>query len=971
MTVEHGFELIEDRQIPELNTRARYYRHLKTGARLLSLSNDDDNKVFGISFRTPAPDSTGLPHIMEHSVLCGSRKYPVKEPFVELLKGSLNTFVNAFTFPDKTCYPVASQNLQDFYNLIDVYLDAVLYPLISPYTLKQEGWHYELDELEGEMTYKGVVFNEMKGAYSSPDSLLGEQSQQQLYPDITYGLDSGGDPVKIPDLTYDQFLQFHQTYYHPSNAYIFFYGNDDPGNRLRILNEWLQSFEPIQVNSSVGLQKAFKSPRQVTIPYDAGSDQENAKAFLAVNWLLPEVGDPTLMLSLGLLAHILIGTPAAPLRKALIDSGLGEDLTGGGLENQLRQMNFSTGLKGIALEDAPKVEALIDETLQQLAQGGIEPETIAASLNTIEFRLRENNTGSFPRGISLMLRSLSTWLHEGDPIEPLAFETPLAEIRALLKQDPRYFEKLLQAHLIDNSHRVTVILKPDPELGKSKEASEAERLANVRQQMTQAELQAVISDTRELKRRQEAPDTPEALAAIPTLKLSDLDPEIKRIPSELLDDASSRILYHDLFTNGIFYLDVGLNLHTLPQEWLPMIPLFGRALVQMGTAREDFVRLSQRIGRTTGGIHPDWFSASVHQSRQAAAWMMLRGKSTVAQASDLMDILQDILLTVRLDDHERFRQITLESKAEMEAMLAPAGHRLVNRRLRSRLGEADWATEQMGGISYLYSLRELARQVDEDWPAVHQILESIRETLVNRQTMLLNITLDEANWETVQPVVSALLEKLPASGSNPVAWNPSLPVGNEGLTFPSQINFVGKGLNLYQAGYEFDGSEHVISPYLRNTYLWDKVRVQGGAYGAFATFDRFSGGYTQLSYRDPNLHATIEVFDQASQFLRGIELSQSELTKAIISAIGDMDAYQLPDAQGYTALSRYLVGSTDEMRQGIRNQILETNAADFHAFGEALASFSEQGQVVVLGSQDAIQAANQDRPNWLEVRRVL
>ncbi len=971
MIVGHGFELIDDRQIPEINTRARYYRHLKTGARLLSLSNDDDNKVFGISFRTPPSDSTGLPHIMEHSVLCGSRKYPVKEPFVELLKGSLNTFVNAFTFPDKTCYPVASQNLQDFYNLIDVYLDAVLYPLISPYTLKQEGWHYELDEPEGEITFKGVVFNEMKGAYSSPDSLLAEQSQHQLYPDITYGLDSGGDPVKIPDLTYDQFLNFHQTYYHPSNAYLFFYGNDDPENRLRILNEWLQAFEPIEVDSNIGIQPAFAAPRQLTIPYDAGADQEDPKAFLAVNWLLPQVGDPTLMLSLGLLAHMLIGTPAAPLRKALIDSGLGEDLTGGGLESQLRQMNFSTGLKGIALEDAPKVEALIDATLQRLAQEGIEPETVAASLNTIEFRLRENNTGSFPRGISLMLRSLATWLHEGDPIEPLAFETPLAEIRELLEQDPRYFEKLVQTHLIDNNHRATVRLKPDSELGKRKEAAEAERLAQVRQQMTQVELEAVIADTQELKRLQEAPDSPEALATIPILKLSDLDPKIKRIPSTLVDSNSSQILYHDLFTNGIFYLDVGLNLHTLPQEWLPVIPLFGRALVQMGTAREDFVRLSQRIGRTTGGIHPDWFSTAVYQSKQAAAWLMLRGKSTVAQASALLDILQDILLTIQLDDRERFRQIVLEARAEMEAMLAPAGHRLVNRRLRSRLGEADWATEQMGGISHLYSLRELARQVDEDWPAVRLVLESIRETLVNRQTMLLNVTLDETNWKTVLPLVSAFLEKLPADGTNPATWNPSLPAGNEGLTFPSQVNFVGKGLNLYQAGYEFDGSEHVISPYLRNTYLWDKVRVQGGAYGAFSVFDRFSGGYTQLSYRDPNLQATIDVFDQASQFLRNLELSQSELTKAIISAIGDMDAYQLPDAQGYTALSRYLVGSSDEIRQGIRNQILETTPADFQAFGEALASFAEHGQVVVLGSQEAIQAANQNHPNWLEVRRVL
>ena len=971
MTVEHGFEIVDDRQIPELNTRARYYRHLKTGARLLSLSNDDENKVFGITFRTPAADSTGLPHIMEHSVLCGSRKYPVKEPFVELLKGSLNTFVNAFTYPDKTCYPVASQNLQDFYNLIDVYLDAVFYPLITPYTLKQEGWHYELEDLEDEMTYKGVVFNEMKGAYSSPDSLLGEKSQNLLYPDNTYGLNSGGDPVKIPDLTYEQFQRFHQTYYHPSNAYIFFYGDDDPENRLRILDEWLQAFDPITVNSSVSLQQRFEAPRRVTIPYEAGSDQEDPKTYLAVNWLLPEVGNPAQMLSLGLLSHILIGTPASPLRKALIDSGLGEDLTGGGLENQLRQMNFSTGLKGIAREAASQVEALIDETLQQLVQNGIDPDTIAASLNTIEFRLRENNTGSFPRGISLMLRSLATWLHEGDPIEPLAFDGPLAEIKAQLKQDPHTFEKLIQAHLIDNPHRVTVILEPDAELSQRRAAAEAERLAQVRQQMSPDEVKTVVADTHELKRRQEAPDSPEALATIPTLTLSDLDPKIKHIPSQLLESQAGRILYHDIFTNGILYLDVGMDLHSLPTEWLPYIPLFGRALVQMGTEQEDFVRLSQRIGRATGGIHPDWFSASVYQQQQAAAWLVLRSKATVAQAGDLLDILRDILLTVRLDDRQRFRQMTLEAKAEAEAMLAPAGHRLVNRRLRARLGEADWATEQMGGLSHLYSLRELARQVETDWPSVHRTLENIRSRLVNRRVMLFNATLDEAGWQLVRPQVEAFLEQLPTADTGPVAWNPDLPTGNEGLTFPSQINFVGKGLNLYRHGYQFHGSEHVISPYLRNTYLWDKVRVQGGAYGAFAVFDRFSGGLTMLSYRDPNLTATIDVFDHAGQYLKNLEISQSELTKAIIAAIGDMDAYQLPDAQGYTAFTRYLVGSTDAMRQGIRDQILATQPADFRSFGEALADFKDHGEVVVLGSQDAIQSANQDHPDWLEVRKVL
>ncbi len=478
MTIMHGFELVREQEIPELKTRARLFRHGKTGAELLSLENDDENKVFGITFRTPPKDSTGAPHILEHSVLCGSRKYPVKEPFVELVKGSLNTFVNAFTFPDKTSYPVASTNLQDFYNLIDVYLDAVFYPLITPLTLAQEGWHYELDAVDSPLIYKGVVYNEMKGAYSSPDNVLGRHSQQSLYPDTTYGCDSGGDPEKIPELTYEAFKAFHERYYHPSNSRIFFYGDDHPEERLRLINGYLQDFEHIDPDSGVQLQPRFAIPRRVALPYDAGAGedaQDDHKAYITVNWLLPETGDPETTLGLGILEHILVETPASPLRKALIDSGLGEDLVGGGLDTGLRQMNFSTGLKGVSPQDTQKVEALIIDTLARLAQDGIDPETVAASLNTVEFRLRENNTGSFPRGLSLMLRALTTWLHDSDPIAPLAFQVPLFSIKTRLDSGERYFENLIRDCLVDNMHRSTVILEPDPDLSKRREAAEKER----------------------------------------------------------------------------------------------------------------------------------------------------------------------------------------------------------------------------------------------------------------------------------------------------------------------------------------------------------------------------------------------------------------------------------------------------------------------------------------------------------------
>lgn len=401
MTTNHGFDLLRDQAIPELNTTARLYRHRRTGAQVLSLENGDEYKTFGITFGTPPTDSTGLPHIMEHAVLCGSRKYPVKEPFVELLKGSLKTFVNAFTFPDKTMYPLASQNLQDFYNLIDVYLDAVFCPNLTPQTLQQEGWHYELDGPDAPLVYKGVVFNEMKGAYSDPDNLLERTIQQSLFPDTTYGVDSGGDPAVIPDLTYEQFKQFHDTYYHPSNALMFFYGDDPPGERLRLVDAFLQDFDQLEVGFHVALQPPFDAPRRFDFGYAVGEENgaESKKGYVTVNWVLSENTDPEAMLAFSILNHILIGTPASPLRKALFDSGLGEDLAGTGFEPDLRQMTFSTGLKGIAVGDAGQVETLIFDTLAELAAYGIETDMVEAAVNTVEFARRENNTGSFPAGV--------------------------------------------------------------------------------------------------------------------------------------------------------------------------------------------------------------------------------------------------------------------------------------------------------------------------------------------------------------------------------------------------------------------------------------------------------------------------------------------------------------------------------------------------------------------------------------------
>ena len=967
----HGFELVREQDIPELNSKVQLYRHIKTGAELLSLQNDDENKVFGITFRTPPSDSTGVAHILEHSVLCGSRKYPVKEPFVELIKGSLQTFVNAFTFPDKTCYPVASQNTQDFYNLIDVYLDAVFYPNITPQTLDQEGWHYELDSVDGQLAYKGVVYNEMKGVYSSPDSVLSEQSQQSLFPDNTYGVDSGGNPRHILDLTYDQFKAFHTTLYHPSNARIFFYGDDDPDKRLELLDEYLRDFDRLAVDSAVAQQPRFDEPKRVRRVYAGNAEDGEKKAMLTVNWMLGETTDTEMELGLGILAYILVGTPAAPLRKALIDSGLGEDLTGAGMVDSLRQMMFSTGLKGIAATDTDAIEGLILHTLSQLVKDGIDPQTVEAAMNTVEFNLRENNTGSFPRGIALMLRALTTWLYDSDPFAALAFEAPLAAIKARVANGERYFEQLIVDAFLNNPHRTTVLLEPEPELAAREAEAEQLRLNQARAAMDEADLAKVVENTRALKLAQETPDPPEALATIPSLQLADLERENKLIPIAVTEDQGARVLYHDLFTNGVIYLDVGLDLHALPADLLPYVTLFGRALLEMGAGDEDFVQLSQRIGRTTGGVWAQSYSAVVRGSAQATAWLFLRGKAMPEKAGELLAILRDVLLDVRLDNQERFRQIVLEEKASQEARLVPGGHAVVNTRLRANFNEADWAAEQIGGVSYLLFLRKLTQEVDADWPAVQETLGQIRATLANRNAMICNITTDADNWRHFAPQLSSFLGALPAEPPVSERWMPDQGARFEGLTIPAQVNYVGKGADLYKLGYKPNGAAAVVAKYLRTTWLWEKVRVQGGAYGGFCLFDQRSGGFTFLSYRDPNLLATLDVYDQTSAFLRQIDLSDSELTRSIIGTIGDVDGYQLPDAKGYTSMLRYLVGDTDEIRQRIREEILGASAADFATLADALEQVADRGLVVVLGSQAAIEAANAAKPGWLDVTKVL
>lgn len=961
MTEIHGFKLIEERDIADINSHARLFRHIKTGAELLSLENDDENKSFMVAFQTPAPDDTGIPHIMEHSVLCGSRNYPVKDPFVQLLKTSVNTFLNAMTFDDMTVYPIASTNLQDFYNLVDVYLDATFHPLIPPETLMQEGWHYETDGDDAPLTFKGVVFNEMKAAYSVPERVLDLVADRALYPDTPYKNSAGGVPAAIPDLTYEQFKTFHETYYHPSNARFVISGDDNPEERLRIVDAVISEFDAKEVDSELPLQTQFAAPVKVVEGYDLGESSGNEnQTMVQINWLLPEITNRKQMLELSILSHALVSTSASPLRKVLIDSGLGEGMVGGGIDNWKRQAAFSAGLKGVAEENAEQVETLILETLGKLAEEGIEEDTVKAAINTIEFNLRERNYGSFPRGLVNAIFSMPAWMHGGNPMDVLTFTENLEAVKQAFEEQDDYFEQMIGKYLLDNSHRVTVVLNPDAEVGPTRDKAERDRLDNTKAGMDANGIQAIIETQEKLETLQNTPDNPEDIEKVPTLSLADIDREIKTVEQEIIEQDGATIYFHNQPTGGIVYFNVGLNLRTLPQELLPYVELFGAALTKMGTETQDFVKLSQRIGMNTGGVGASVNTSSKRDGSDYLAYLMVNSKVMADQSQEMLEIIKDILLTVKLDNQERFKQILLERKVGMERMLAMAGHAVAMKRVKSSFSVPDWASEQLSGTDNLFFVRELVDKVENDWDSVLQALETIRETVVNRPNMIVNVTMEADKWDDFKPQLDNFLNALPKTALAQETWQVSEGADYEGLTLPAQSYFNGKAANIYQHGYKLHGSVSVITKMLSRDYMWQNVRVLGGAYGGMIGFSISSGVVNYLSWRDPNIIKTLEIFANAADYLKSLEMTNDELEKAIIGAMGDLDGYDLPDAKGYKAMMRHLAGYSDEQRQQYRDEVLSTKLEHFHQFGEILAKIGDDAKVAVVASPDALKAADEE-----------
>jgi len=1012
--IHPAFEVVSKDFVKEYGSDCTIYRHRKTGAELLSVKNDDDNKVFGITFRTPPSDSTGVAHILEHSVLCGSKKYKTKEPFVQLLQGSLQTFLNAFTYPDRTCYVLASQNTKDFYNMINVYTDAVFNPraVSDPRVHAQEGWHFELEDKNQPLTYKGVVYNEMKGVYSSPDSIMMRDAQQALFPENTYGVDSGGSPVDIPNLSFEQFVEFHSKFYHPANSRIFFWGDDNVNDRLKIMDEYLSEFESSptsKVSSQIEWQKkVFSEPRWAKYPYPIGADQPETHMVM-VEWLMNDSDfSPAEELTAGILDHLLMGTAQSILYKTLIESGLGAETVGGGLSDELLQATFSAGLKGVKPEDSKEVENLVLRTLQTVSEDGFADDDIAAAMNTIEFRLREFNTGSFPKGLSFMLGAMSKWIYGGSPTEALKFEEPLRELKAKITESgSEVFKDFVRDYLVNNSHRLTIEMVPSATMEEEEIKREEDLLATIKASFDDSQLDKIIQDTTELKAFQATEDSSEARSTIPSLELSDLKREVTEYPidvSENEDESGVTVLRHELSsTAGIVYVNFGIDVSRIPFEDLPLLKLFTRIMTQTGAGEYSDVDLSRMIGTHTGGVSANFSLRTVNSdsiaqgvvndSEHMISKIFITGKATSDKVAELFSIFNLILTDANLDSKKKVIEMLKETKSGLQSSIQNSGHSYSNTRMKARYSISSYLSEKIGGITSLEIIDALLKEAEEDWDSVLNRMKNIRNIMLDNDTsrsgMLLDLTGDSDVLTAIQPEVKAFLKQLPGDCNGaklqnfydtPHPWatiakgemSSGNLLKNEGFVVPTQVSYVGKALRLYENGEKVPGSTSVVSRFLRTGYLWDHVRVIGGAYGGMCSFSAKDndGVFTFVSYRDPNLDQTLDVYDGAADALLEaaelLERDEKELATALIGAVGDMDGALSPDQKGNVAFNRWISRESPEERQKFRDEVLNTKPSDFKDFAMRLKAL-KQPSVAVVSSSSAFDSSTKE----IEVNQVL
>ena len=954
--VIHGFRLIRSEEIAEADGHGHTFVHEKTGARLFFLETEDDNKVFSISFRTPPVDDTGVAHIVEHSVLCGSRKYPLKEPFVELVKGSLNTFLNAMTFPDKTMYPVASRNDRDFRNLMDVYLDAVFYPAMreNPQILMQEGWHYEMDDADAPLRYSGVVYNEMKGALSAPDDLLGSRIMAALYPDTTYGCESGGDPEAIPTLTQEMFLDFHAHYYHPSNSYIYLYGDMDIVEKLAYLDRaYLSHFERIPVPSRIDRQQVFAGQVVKEHFYPIGADEPlEENAFLSLNWVIGDTTDRKRVMALQILDHALLRMQGAPLRQALIDAGLGRDVDSN-YESDVLQPFFSIIVSKSEVARAEEFVRIVKETLTKLADGGLDHMLVKAALNTLEFRLRESDFGSSPKGLIYGIRMMKTWLYDGAPADYLRYEDVLAQLKEGLENG--YFEQVIRESFLENPHEALVTLAPSRTLGQEREAVQEAILSEKKAAMSADEIAKVMDDCAALKAAQEAPDTEEALASIPILARSDIRKEAEHLPLEIRDLEGTQILYSDIETNGIVYLNFYFPMAAVAQEDLQYAYLLAEMFGAVDTARHTYAELAMLRSLYTGGFGADIVAYTrAGEPDSLAPRFKLRAKVLRENLPRLFDLLAEIMTESDFTGAKRVRELIDEEKTGMELSLQRAANQVVAARIAADLTPSGRYAE-VGGLPFHDFLRAFKDDFDARHTEMQATFERILPQIFNQNDLMVSVTAPAADYAEIAAQLSVFRQKLSSKlfPAAPYTWE--IAPKNEGLMTQSRVQYVAKGANFIKLGYEYTGVLRVLETLLRYDYFWTRIRVQGGAYGAMTQFNR-NGFMIFSSYRDPNLAETFTVLDETADYVRAFDVSDREMDKFIIGTMSSVDTPLTPQMKGDIAATFHLRNITWEDRQRAREEILTARQEDVRALAPMIEAAMRENVCCVLGGEEKIRA---------------
>lgn len=951
------YEILDEHRVEDVQSDGFILRHKKSGARIAILSNNDDNKVFYIGFRTPPEDETGVPHIIEHTTLCGSKKFPVKDPFIELAKGSLNTFLNAMTYPDKTVYPVASCNDQDFKNLMDVYLDAVFNPNITKYEeiFKQEGWHYELTGKDDELKINGVVYNEMKGAYSSPDEVLSSQIYRSLFPDNTYSKDSGGNPEYIPKLTYEAYLDFYHKYYHPSNSYIYLYGDMDVVERLEWLDkEYLSLYDYKKVNSEINKQPAFDEIKNVEAQYSITMDdsQEN-KTYLSYNRVVGDTLDEMLYQAFDVLDYALVSSPGAPVKQALIDAGIGDDVYGS-YDAGILQPVFSFVAKNANASQADEFESIIENTLKEVVKTGINKEALLAGINSSEFKFREADFGQFPKGLLFGLNCLDSWLF--DDMKPFIHLECLGTFAKLRKAvDTDYFEKLIQEYLLDNTHGSSVTVKPKRGLGNEREEALAKELSDYKASLSDEEIKKLIEDTEHLKKYQEEPSSDEDLRKLPMLTRADMKKNamlFSNIEDELLD---VKVVRHDIESNGIDYISFLFDAGDFAQSELGYLGFFTNALGLVSTEKYSYTDLANATNIYTGGIstgtasHPD-----IKDRNNFVFKFEVKLKVLEKNLDKALELMEQMLLSSDFTDTKRLGELVAQIKARLQANLSSSGHLVAAMRSMSSFSRYALYQDELKGIAFYRSICHIEKELSESPKNVSDKLAAIAKKLFARNRMLISFTGNNEAYGNAKPSLEKVIagfNKMSAIGNQAeVHFN----TAKEAFIDASQIQYVAKTGDFICEGYEYTGALRLLRIILSYDYLWINVRVKGGAYGCMNTFLRSGESYF-VSYRDPNLSDTLDVYDRIPEYIKNFSPDERDMTKYIIGTFSALDTPMNPEAKGSRSLSAYLEGITYEQIQKERNEILNAQPEDIRRLADLVEAVLKKDSICVIGNENMIK----------------